>query len=453
MRVVWAAAITLAAVGLACGGEKTTQPSPTNVPPSAIPTIMTSTPNPPTPVANAVAAASTQYAFTHVAPDGNRFIGGHGTLPDLQPTDVALNGTPAWVIGAEFGSGILWVAVLDDGRTQGFVIEAGTVSPAMVTPDRIPKGMPPLLKLENGEATLVTSPSASSFSPYAHPVPIGSSGGLAYLRQGGQIVLATPDGTETVLDVGALPDAKILTVGDELLLLGDRTSEYPHGALGDELEAKSIVRVGGLPNEPKVSRITLPRGDAIEGIAPIWADLSGDGKRDIVVTVSNLADGARLVMFDERGNTVAESSPIGTGFRWRHQIAVAPIGPSGEIELVTVRTPHIGGVVEFFAVRNGALELITRLRGYTSHRIGSRNLDMAVVGDFDGNQALELIVPTQDRQMLGAISRVEAGAEVIWELEIGGHIVTNIAAVRTGGDLLALAVGLEEGRLRIWGPE
>lgn len=453
MRLAWAVAISLSAVGFACGGSATSQLTPTSVPPSVVPTTMPSQPEPPTPESKVLQQTRTRYTFTHVNPDGNRLIGGHGTFPNINPVDIPLDGTPAWVIGAELDGGILWIAVLDDGRTQGFIVEGGTVSPAAVTPDRLPPGMPPLLKLVNDEATLVTSPSPELSSPFAHPVPIAGSGGLAYLRTDGGLAITKPDGTETRLDIGALPDAKILSVDGDLLILGDRTDEYGHGAVGDGLEAKSVVRISGLPDEPTISKIALPRGDVIEGVAPIWADMSGDGDGDIVVTVSNAQDGARLVVFGENGNSIAESSSIGTGFRWRHQIAVVPIGPFGEIELVTVRTPHIGGIIEFFAIKNGTLELITRVRGFTSHRIGSRNLDMAVVGDFDGNLLPELIVPTQDRRMIGAIARTIEGAEVSWELDIGGHIVTNIAAVQTSGDLLALAVGLEEGRLRIWGPE
>jgi hypothetical protein len=39
----------------------------------------------------------------------------------------------------------------------------------------------------------------------------------------------------------------------------------------------------------------------IEGVSPIWADIDGDGDREIIVTVSNDQVGAGLVAYDESG--------------------------------------------------------------------------------------------------------------------------------------------------------
>ena len=89
-------------------------------------------------------------------------------------------------------------------------------------------------------------------------------------------------------------------------------------------------------------------GQVIEGIAPIWVDWNQDGEREIIVTLSDLANGAQVVVFNEQGKRIAEGPAIGQGYRWRHQIAVAPFGPNGEMELVDVLTPHLGGVVEFY---------------------------------------------------------------------------------------------------------
>ena len=77
---------------------------------------------------------------------------------------------------------------------------------------------------------------------------------------------------------------------------------------------------------------------------------------------------------------------LGKGFCWRHQLAAGPFGPTGEIEFVDVVTPHLGGIVSFYKLEDDELLLEAEVRGYSSHVNGSRNLDMAFVGDPDGEE-------------------------------------------------------------------
>ena len=188
----------------------------------------------------------------------------------------------------------------------------------------------------------------------------------------------------------------------------------------------------------------------VEGLAPIWADLDGDGKREIVVTLSNSAEGARIAVFSEEGKEIAAGPAVGQGFRWRHQLAVAAFGPEGQVELVDVLTPHIGGVVEFYRLENAELKGMAQVPGHTSHVLGSRNLDMAVAGDWDGDGRIELLVPTQNRAQLSGIRRTPGGAEVVWSLPVGGRINTNIGVVTNSDGGLSVAVGREDRVLQIW---
>ena len=47
---------------------------------------------------------------------------------------------------------------------------------------------------------------------------------------------------------------------------------------------------------------------------------------------------------------------------------------------------------------------------------GSRNLDQAVAGDFDGDGAVDLIVPSRDQKSLIALRRIGDSVEEVWEL-------------------------------------
>ena len=145
-------------------------------------------------------------------------------------------------------------------------------------------------------------------------------------------------------------------------------------------------------------------------------------------------------------------APIGRGYRWQHQLAVGPFGPEGEIEVVTVLTPHIGGVVEFYRLIEDRLEVVARVPGFSSHMIRSRNLDMALAADVDADGRIEVLVPNQQFDTLGAIRRTTDDAEVIWRIPVGGRLSTNMAAVPTADNAFILGVGHSANMIRLWIP-
>ncbi|HSR56245.1 MAG TPA: hypothetical protein VLN73_08380, partial [Alphaproteobacteria bacterium] len=171
-----------------------------------------------------------------------------------------------------------------------------------------------------------------------------------------------------------------------------------------------------------------------------------------VATLSSDEDGARIVLYDESGATLAEGPAIGSGRRWRHAIAVAPFGPGGEMELAEVLTPHLGGEVQFVRWDGKRLVRIAGISGLTSHVNGSRNLDMAAAGDFDADGSVELLVPSQDLGRLAAIRRTSRGVERAWELKLPATLSSNLAGVTLAGGRMVVAAGLSDGTLRVYHP-
>ena len=92
-----------------------------------------------------------------------------------------------------------------------------------------------------------------------------------------------------------------------------------------------------------------------------------------------------------------------------------------------------------------------RFRGFSTHRIGSRNLDNALAGDFDADGAVELLVPTQNKQMISIIQHTTEGPAVLWSLPVDGEAITNFAAAETA-DGIIVGVGRADGVLRLWIP-
>ena len=394
---------------------------------------------------------TTVAGYTHARSDGNRLVGGMGSLPGVEAIRLELLGRPVWVVGVPSGQGSAWAVVMDDGRVQGLRVTADGAEPASITPARLDPGKPPLLLENDGVLRLITAvdPDAAMLT---HPVLLPAKGGIGFLDTGGDIRFKGGIAAGRIA-LDAVPDARIISRdGSRLLVLTAATTRYPHGAVGDDLEASTISIIAARPNPVIEGIIELPGEAVIEGLAPIWTDINDDGDPEILVTLSDKNSGARLVIYSEQGVLVAQSEAIGSGFRWRHQIAVGPFGPDGETEIVSVRTPHIGGIVEFFRWEGGQLELVAELPGYSSHINGSRNLDMALAGDFDGDGRVELLVPNRTFTRLGAVRRNQTGAEEAWSLPLDSRLTTNLAAVENADGSMTLALGVEDGTLLIWAP-
>jgi hypothetical protein len=376
-------------------------------------------------------------------------VAGQGALPGAQPIDIPLAGEPRWVVAAPTGEDSLWTVVLGDNRVQAFRVVDDAVTETSIVPEQLLPGMPPHLKVEGDIPTLLNA-QVDAPSPTTHPVMLNNPNRLTFVHAGGAVMIW--DGVEmAMLEVNALPDARLLVdESQRLLLLTGPTRRYEHGVLGDGLEAASITLIETQPTPQVALTISIPDPGVIEGIAPIWADLTGDGKREIIVTLSNVDQGAQVVVFSEAGEQIAAGPAIGTGYRWRHQLAVAPFGPDGELELVDVLTPHIGGVVEFYRLEGDTLRIVAQVRGYISHVIRTRNLDMAAAGDFDGDERVELLLPSQARTELGGIRRTVDGAEVAWTVAVEGVVSTNLAAVTLADGSMAIGLGRDDGVLRLW---
>jgi len=390
------------------------------------------------------------YGFTYHRADGNRFLQGKGRLPNIPYQDIRLRGKPVWIVALPFLEGSIWAVVLENGQVRGFHVRGEKIRPYRVKPVKIPSGMPPLLTVQKGDIRIF-SPSVPGQSVFTHPVILPQTGRTALIYRDGRIALK--NGRTTTLDIDALPDARILydETGRMLILTG-RNDQYKHGVLGDLIEANSVTLIQTHPTVLVEKIITLHDESIIEGIAPIWSDINGDGRREIVLTISDAQSGARFAVFNEYGELIATSSAVGQGYRWRHQIAVAPFGPDGTIELAGVLTPHIGGVVEFYRLQEGKLVRTAQAMGYSSHLLGSRNLDMALAADFDGDGRIELLVPLSSHDKLGAVRRNLDGAHTAWTIPVGGKISTNLAAVVFQDRVIGVGIGREDGILRLWIP-
>ena len=113
-----------------------------------------------------------------------------------------------------------------------------------------------------------------------------------------------------------------LSASGRAAVLTSPTSRYPHGVVGDEIEAASLTIP--MPDGQVEGIAVIAEPVVIEGISPMRADLDGDGVEEVIVTLSDDDVGARIAGYHTDGTLAAEGPPIGLGSRWRHEIGAAP---------------------------------------------------------------------------------------------------------------------------------
>jgi len=375
-------------------------------------------------------------------PTGNHLAGGSDDLLNAHVLDIPLEGNPFWLVSAPFRGDAVVAAVMDDGKVQAFKISGQTYEPFEITPNQLPAGMPPALAVSETNIQLIAPPDDAS--PLSNPLILQDK--LFYIGMNGDLIL-NDSASRTRLPINALTDGRILVdENNRLLILTQPTNRYDHGILGDGLEASGITLIETEPELRVIITIPIEPPDVIEGLSPIWADIDNDGLRDVVITLSNNQSGSRIAAYREDGILLAESLPIGLGHRWRHQIAVAEFEANMPPLLADVRTPHIGGIVEFLQYNNGKLDIVKEIRGFSSHSIGSRNLDSAIAGDFNNDGNAELLVPDQPHANLGIIS-IEG---VMGSLPFDGVLTSNLSGTVIDGRII-VGAGVQD-KLRIWIP-
>jgi hypothetical protein len=229
-----------------------------------------------------------------------------------------------------------------------------------------------------------------------------------------------------------------VTPEGEALVLTHPTTRYAHGVFGDTVEPSAMTGVRVAARTLSLSGLLRLRSElVIEDRRIVVADVDGDGMADAVMTRASLTQGASVLALSRsegRWELLALARPIGQPRRWEHTIGVGDLDGSGTPTVVSVRTPHVGGVLQALRRKGSGLEIIARRPGVGSHVLGSRNMDQVAIADLDGNGRPEVVVPVQARD---AVLGVElAGNRFVdrWRLPLGGPIISNVVVADLDGD-------------------
>jgi hypothetical protein len=276
----------------------------------------------------------------------------------------------------------------------------------------------------------------------------GLAGGAAIVTHGGDLVLVDSALATTARAAGArvMPDAEPVAVdlGEgrrAIAVLAEPTLRYRHGLLGDEVEALSVL-LFDLTTLDALGHWRVTGDDVIEErrVTPWrWGERVG-----LHVTVSNAREGARVVTLvwqAGRLEPLAAGPALGRGGRWLHAL-----GATGE-RLYALHTPHVGGeLVRYELLPPDAGEgyahriVASAARDLTSHVLGERNLDRALLIDGDGEGRDRLALSRRDLRAVVFLTCDEHGCDVDHETPLPARLATNLALAADGEALVAADV-------------
>ena len=166
---------------------------------------------------------------------------------------------------------------------------------------------------------------------------LNAKGGIFHIGlKGGKLVLNVKEKNNIKGNrpAGILPDGDITYDNRNIKAawLTGTTRRYDHGVLGDDIEATgmAIELAGGRRLELKLG----PESVFEDRLARL-TDLDGDGKDEII----------------------AETWPIGIPHRWLNPVGVGNFDGNGRAQVALVKTPHIRGKLEIYALESGSLRL------------------------------------------------------------------------------------------------
>ena len=180
--------------------------------------------------------------------------------------------------------------------------------------------------------------------------------------------------------------------------LAGPTNRYPHGVLGDDLEASRLIATD---RKGVHLFVELPSERVFEDLFPRLADLDKDGDDELIIVESDAGLGASLAVYGTGVNGLEKRSAtpfLGRPNRWLNPLGVGDFNGDGQLDLALVATPHIGGILRLYTYRQGIMAVYAEFRAVSTHRIGSTALGLGQVVD---NGAKDLILlPEQSWQAL-----------------------------------------------------
>ena len=191
---------------------------------------------------------------------------------------------------------------------------------------------------------------------------------------------------------------------------------YPHKALGASTHAGSLhVLLNASAGKFQEVIHELPFNRVFEDRLPRLIDLDGDGRDEIILIESDALRGSATVVYgmqsvkttkgaEKKFSLVelARSVQTGSTFRWLNPVGVADFDGDGKLDLASVLTPHIGGLLTLYRYSPPKLEQFAQAMDTSNHRMGDLEQQVAVIVEQKGVRPT-IIVPDMQLKALHAL--------------------------------------------------
>ncbi len=170
--------------------------------------------------------------------------------------------------------------------------------------------------------------------------------------------------------------------------LGSPSSEYPHMAFGSPVHAGTLHVQAAPAAGGGMHDYLLPKGRVYEDRVPRLIDLDGDGRDEIVVVESDEKLGSAVVVLGLRPQIgsnlpalreVARGPFVGQSFRWMNPVGAADFDGDGRLEIASVTTPHIGGLLTLYRFQPPRLIPLGETSDVSNHRNGTIEQQLATI--------------------------------------------------------------------------
>ncbi len=221
-----------------------------------------------------------------------------------------------------------------------------------------------------------------------------------------------------------IPDSQAVRGNNDIawVWLGTPTIRYPHKALGAITHAGSLHVLVSQSGKLHEVIYELPVHRVFEDRVPRLVDLDGDGRDEIVLIESDALRGSATVVFgllaaqthqDKQNNQsnkqtlprlveLARSGQTGSTFRWLNPVGAADFDGDGKLDIASVITPHIGGLLTLYHYAPPKLIPFAQAMDTSNHRMGDLEQQVAVIVEQAGLRPT-IIVPDMQLKALHAL--------------------------------------------------